>query len=336
MKRDISIVEVAKKAGVSIATVSRVFNNSGPVKESTRKKIEQIIEDTGYYPNMLARELADKKTSLIGMIVHDMTGEGMPRTINGVNDILESSDYNLLIACTNGNLENEKRQFEIFKSKRVEGVIFATARFTKEHAEVIQKYSIPVVSLLQDTEMFKIPFVAFNNYDLGKEATKKLIEMGHTKIGFIGGPLQSANAEERYKGYADSLQEAGIQLDNDLVINGNFHIEDGYNKMKSLMERSKNITAVITVNDGVGIGAINCILDMGYKVPEEISVLALDETVLAKASRLKLSGIHYSYTELGKAGAQMILRMIENNRLEFEKYVVPYEINMRESTSDRN
>ena len=90
------------------------------------------------------------------------------------------------------------------------------------------------------------------------------------------------------------------------------------------------------MNDGVGIGAINCILDMGYKVPEEISVLALDETVLAKASRLKLSGIHYSYTELGKAGAQMILRMIENNRLEFEKYVVPYEINMRESTSDRN
>ncbi|WP_410513854.1 LacI family DNA-binding transcriptional regulator [Paenibacillus sp. BR2-3] len=333
MKKDINIIEVAKKAGVSIATVSRVFNNSGVVKESTRKKIQQIIEETGYHPNMLARELADKKTSLIGMIVHDMTGEGMPRAINGVNNVLEELGYNLLIACTNGNFENERKQFDIFRSKRVEGIIFATATFTQQHAELIKNLTIPVISLLQDTEKDQIPFVSFDNYHFGKEAAIKLIDLGHTNIGFISGPEGSANAEQRLKGYKDGLTEAGIQLNPDSIINGNFHIEDGYNKMKILLDRNINLTSVITVNDGMGIGAINCLLDMGIKVPEQFSVLALDDTVLAKASRLKLSGVQYSYTELGQEGAKILLHMVENNQVKFEKYMVPYTIHIRESVA---
>lgn len=336
MKKDISIVEVAKKAGVSTATVSRVFHNSGKVKESTRKKIEQIIQETGYHPNILARELAEKKTYLVGMIVHDMTGEGMPRAINGVNSVLEKAGYNLLIACTNASFENEQKQFEIFRSKRVEGIIFATNEFRNEHAEIIKKLPIPVISLLQDTEKANIPYVAFDNYQFAKDATQKLIDLGHSKIGFIGGPESSVNGLERFRGFIEALKESGVTVNEDLIVSGNFHIEDGYNKMKTILGQTRDFTAVLAVNDGMAIGAINCLQDHSIPVPEQVSVLALDDTVLAKASRIKLSGVHYSYTQLGEEGAKILLHMVENHKFAFEKCIVPYQINLRESVAIAN
>ncbi|WP_347548497.1 LacI family DNA-binding transcriptional regulator [Pseudalkalibacillus hwajinpoensis] len=336
MKREINITEVAKKAGVSIATVSRVFNNQGPVKESTRKKIQQIIEETGYSPNILARELAEQKTHLIGIIVHDLTGEGIPRVINGVNEVLGAKGYNLLITCTNGSLDNELKQFEIFRSKRVEGILFATRVFQPEHSEIIKKLPIPVVSLLQNTEQAAIPYVAFDNYHFAYEGTKRLIDLGHKTIGFIGGPKHSINGEERFKGYIDAHKDAGIQCQPDIIVNGNYHIEDGYHKMEIIYSIKQGMTAVVAANDGMAIGALNYLQDSGVVIPDEVSVLALDDTVLAKASRLKLSGVHYSYTELGQKGAAIMMKMIENAHFDFEKSIIPYEICMRESVAAIN
>ncbi len=334
VKKEINITEVAKKAGVSIATVSRVFNNQGPVKESTRKKIQHIIEETGYSPNILARELAEQKTHLIGIIVHDLTGEGIPRIINGVNEVLGAKGYNLLIACTNGSLENELKQFEIFRSKRVEGILFATRVFQPEHIEIIKKLPIPVVSLLQNTERDEVPFVAFDNYNFAFEGTKRLIELGHTTIGFIGGPKHSINGEERFKGYIDAHKKAGIQYHSEITVNGNYHIEDGYHKMELIYAKNNQLTAVVAANDGMAIGALNYLQDQKVVVPDEVSVLALDDTVLAKASRLKLSGVHYSYTDLGQKGAGIMMKMIENAQFDYEKCIIPYEICMRESVAE--
>ncbi|WP_027417073.1 LacI family DNA-binding transcriptional regulator [Aneurinibacillus terranovensis] len=333
MKKDINIKEVARKCGVSIATVSRVFNNSGPVKESTRKKIEKIIEETGYRPNVLARELAEKKTHLVGMIVHSMIGEGLPRTINGVNDVLQQHDFNLLISCSNGSFESEMKHFEIFRSKRVEGILFATREFKKEHSKIIKKLPIPVVVLLQKTSQEKIPYVAFDNYRFAKEATKRLFELGHSKFAFIGGPVNATNAIERQQGFVHALLESGLEVEEALIKNGDYTIEDGYWKMESLLSEKKELTAVVAVNDGMAIGAINCLQDHGVNVPDEISVLGLDDTVLAKALRLKLSGVHYSYTDLGKVGAEILLKQIESNELKFEKHLIPYTIHLRESVA---
>ncbi|MFC0471444.1 LacI family DNA-binding transcriptional regulator [Halalkalibacter kiskunsagensis] len=334
MKKDINIKEVAKKAGVSIATVSRVFNNSGTVKESTRKKIEAVIEETGYYPNVLARELAEKKTHLIGLIVHSMIGEGIPRMINGVNEVLEEHDFNLLIACTNGNLQSELKHFEIFRSKRVEGILFATREFKEEHRELIKKIPIPVVVLLQRTEQEQISFVTFDNYTFAKDATKKLIALGHRKFAFIGGPPTSVNAMERQLGFCDALKENGLSMEVELSRNGDFTIEAGYQQMEEILAIQNEVTAVIAVNDGMAIGALNCLQDHEIGVPNDISVLGLDDTVLAKASRLKLSGVHYSYTNLGKQGANLLLKQMESEELLYEKIVMPYEIHLRESVSE--
>lgn len=331
MRKDINITEVAKQAGVSIATVSRVINSPDKVKESTRRKIESIIEETGYRPNILARELAEKSTKLIGIITHSITGEGIPNSIYGISRELESQDFNIMIACTNGDLESERKNFYMFQSKRVEGVLFFTRHFKEEHQEMINRLPFPVVVLLQNTEKAGVPFVSFDNYHFANEATKKIINLGHEQIAFISGPTDSNNSREREAGFIEAMQAKS--LNHHRIFHGDYSIGSGYQITKAMINEATNMTAIIAVNDGMAIGAINCLKDHGYQVPADISVLGLDETTLADASRPKLSGVYYSYQALGTEGAKLLMKQIKHHTFEFEKHIIPYEIRLRDSVT---
>ncbi|MEB5482275.1 LacI family DNA-binding transcriptional regulator [Shouchella clausii] len=333
MRKDINITEVAKEAGVSIATVSRVINNPEKVKPSTREKIEKIIEETGYRPNILARELAEKRTRLVGIIAHSIIGEGIPNSIYGISEQLEARNFNIMIACTNGDFESEKKNFHIFQSKRVEGILFFTRTFKKEHEELISRLPFPVIVLLQETEKEKIPYVAFDNFQFAKEATEKLIAFGHQHVAFIGGPKDSTNSQERLRGFLNALETKGLPIGKKQIYNGDYSIESGYEITKQLMMKNKDVTAIVAVNDGMAIGAINCLIANNIRVPDQVSVLGLDDTTLAKASRPALTGVHYSYKELGKKGAMMLLRQIEEQTYRFEKEIIPYEIKIRGSVA---
>ncbi|GGD08553.1 LacI family DNA-binding transcriptional regulator [Pontibacillus salipaludis] len=335
MREDINITEVARKAGVSIATVSRVFNNNGPVKESTRKKIEQVIKETGYRPNILARELAEKKTHLIGVITHSILGEGLPNSIKGITHVIEEKGYNLLIGNTDGQIEKEQKHFEIFQSKRVEGVLFMTRHFTQEHRDVIEALPFPVVVLLQPTEDEKISYVAFDEYRFAQEATRYLLDKGHEDFVFIGGPETSANSLRREQGFKNALTSAGYSLDKERIIHEDYSIEAGYEATKRLVKEGVPFTAMIIANDGMAIGAINALQDSGYSIPRDVSIIGLDDTALAKASRPSLTAIHYSYQDLGKEGANLLLDKIESGNVDFSYKVLPYELKKRGSTEER-
>ncbi len=334
MRKDINITEVAKQAGVSIATVSRVINNPDKVKESTRRKIEGIIEETGYRPNILARELAEKSTKLIGIITHSITGEGIPNSIYGISSELESQGFNIMIACTNGELENERKNFYIFQSKRVEGVLFFTRHFKQEHQDLINRLPFPVVVLLQNTEKAGIPFVSFDNFQFAKQATKEMINLSHKNIAFISGPIDSNNSREREEGFKEAMMTES--LNHQRIFHGDYSIDSGYKITEEMMNKDNDITAIIAVNDGMAIGAINCLKDHGYAVPADISVMGLDETTLADASRPKLSGVYYSYQALGIEGAKLLMKQIKNQTFAFEKRIIPYEIRLRDSVMKLN
>ncbi|QKS70509.1 LacI family DNA-binding transcriptional regulator [Paenalkalicoccus suaedae] len=336
MTKDISITEVAKRAGVSIATVSRVFHNRGPVKESTRRKIESIIEETGYTPNQLARELANKKTQLIGLIVHDFTGEGLPRAINGVNQIVEDQGYHVLMTSTRGNLDSELRNFEILRSKRVEGIIFATRSFKKEHQEIIEKLPIPVVVMLQDTTENGISSVFFQNKQFAYDATKALLGMNHRQLAFFGGPSASVNSSHRKDGFIQAFMEAGMTPDDKMVKHGDFSIESGYIQMNKLLALKKPFTALVTINDAVAIGAINCLLDHGMRIPEDVSIIALDKTVVADASRVQLSAVSYSYQDLGIQAAKLLVKQIGSGNKTIEQIKIDYDVHLQDSTQRLN
>ncbi|MBP3039812.1 LacI family DNA-binding transcriptional regulator [Bacillaceae bacterium Marseille-Q3522] len=335
MKKDINIREVAKKAGVSMATVSRVFNNSGPVKESTRKLVERVIEETNYRPNVLARELIDKKTAVIGLIVHDMTGEGIPRMINGVNELLEENGYHLLIASSKGKMELEKKHFELFHLKRVEGIIFATRRFTPEHAAYLKKLSVPVVVLLQDTGNKNISCVTFDNRGLAARSAEVLLEKGHRQFAFIGGPEDSVNAQERKNGFIGKLAEYHCSFDEELFRPTDFYIRSGYLAAEEIITAKKPFTALVSINDGLALGAMNCLLDHGYRIPEDVSIMSLDNTVLSQASRIPLAGVSFSYYDLGKEGASIILHQLQSEEWTCQKRVMPYTVEILDTIASR-
>lgn len=332
MKKDINITEVAKRAGVSIATVSRVINNNGKVKLDTRKKIEAIIEETGYRPNRLARELAEKRTRLIGIITHSIIGEGIPSSIYGISEYVEKENFNIMIACTNGDLASERKNFDMFQSKRVEGILFYTRKFTDEHADMINRLPFPVIVMLQKTNNPDIPAVVFDNYAFASAATERLIELGHRSIVFLGGPKESVNSSEREQGYSDALKKASLQVRQDMIFHGDYSIDDGYQMLARLLKKDLDFTAVVAANDGMAIGAINCLIENNYAVPTDISVIGLDDTTLAKASRPPLSAVFYSYRQLGESGASLLLAQISQESV-VEQVVIPYQIKMRASTA---
>lgn len=334
MKREeINIKEVAKRAGVSMATVSRVFNNSAYVSEATRKKVETIIHETNYRPNILARELIHKKTALIGLIVYDLVGEGIPRMVNGISETLEANGYQLLIATSKGSKEREDNHFNTFLSKRVDAILFSTRSFTSEHAAFIQSLPIPVVVLLQDTQNEAVSCVSFDNFGLSYQATKALLRQGHQSVALLGGPTNSLTAAERKKGVIQALTDSELPFHEDLYRATDYHIDTGYRETLQLMKTEKPFTAIITVNDGLALGCMNALADLKYGVPEDISILSLDNTVLADAARLRLAGISFSYEDLGREGASIVLTHLKNQDSSTQKLKMPYLLDLAETVS---
>ncbi|MBM7839256.1 DNA-binding LacI/PurR family transcriptional regulator [Alkalihalobacillus xiaoxiensis] len=334
MKREeINIKEVAKRAGVSMATVSRVFNNSSYVSEATRKKVEAVIHETNYRPNILARELIHKKTALIGLIVYDLVGEGIPRMVNGISETLEVNGYQLLIATSKGSKEREQNHFNTFLSKRVDAILFSTRSFTNEHAAFIQRLPVPVVVLLQDTKSEPISCVTFDNAGLSYQATKALLKLGHQSVALLGGPANSLTAAERKNGVIQALTDSNLSFQDDLAVATNYHIESGYRETLDLFKKNKPFTAIITVNDGLALGSMKALAELNYRVPEDISILSLDNTVLADASRLRLAGVSFSYEDLGKEGAAIVLSHLKNEDNSTQKLKMPYLLDLAETVA---
>lgn len=325
----INIKEIAKRADVSIATVSRVFNNSGYVKPETREKIEKIIEETGYRPNILARELANKKTNLIGILAHSITGEGIPLSIEGISRCFSEMGYSLMIACTKGIFEEEERYFNIFHQKQVEGIILFTNQLKKEHDEMIKKLPFPVVVVLQDVSDKNLPCVIFDDFNFAYKAAEELIHSGHKDIAYIGGPTQSDNAKRRKNGFVSAMLDHNLEINSSLILEGDFSLQSGYEKMQQIFDLDQKVSSVLVANDGMAIGVINCIFDNGFTVPDDISVMGMDDTALATAARPNLSTIHYSYSDLGEEAGSLLLDLINKKKIRFNKIVIPFQLKKR-------
>ncbi|MGL5544269.1 MAG: LacI family DNA-binding transcriptional regulator [Cetobacterium sp.] len=327
MKKDINIIEVAKLAGVSTATVSRVFNKNGSVKESTKNKIEKIIRETGYQPNILARELANKKTNIIGIIAHSISGDAVPNSINAINSYFGERGYVTMLATTNANHDREREYIDLFRKKKVEGIILFTNRLVEEVELSIKNSQIPFTVLFQESKV--CDSVVLSDEEFGFEITQKVLEKNHINLSFIGGPENSVNSTKRKNGFLNALAKKSIEPKG--IYYGDFTIESSYNLCKKIIGEKNLPTAFVVANDGMAIGIINCLIDSGIKVPEDISVVGMDNTQLAMAARPKLTTVSYSYEELGKVGAELVYNKIMNLNKKNKKIKIDFKITYGES-----
>ncbi|MFW5898166.1 MAG: LacI family DNA-binding transcriptional regulator, partial [Halanaerobium sp.] len=336
-KMGVTIKDVAKKAGVSIASVSRVINDSKPVAPETKEKILKVIDETGYKPNAMARGLKKNESGLIGLITPDMQNGTFSELVKGIESVTEKNSMSLIVANSKGEIEKELKSLHIFKEQQLDGIIFSGVKFTQKHKDYFDRYQVPTVVVSQNFPGSGLPHLAPDNIKAAERAVKFLIENNHRKIAMFHGPFyDQSSGKERYLGFKKALKSAGIKENCDYVKEVDFSIDSGYQKMQELINQVDDLpTALFAASDRIAIGALDCCIDNGLKVPEDISIIGFDDIELATVVRPKITTIRVDYVELGRKVVEVLLAKIKNKEVKAECKKIDFELVERETVKKR-
>lgn len=328
----VTIYDVAREAGVSMATVSRVVNNNPNVKPQTRKKVYEAIERLGYRPNAVARGLASKKTTTVGVVIPDISNSNFAEVARGIEDIANMYHYNIILCNADKRKDKEIRVINTLLEKQVDGLLFMGGAVTEEHIQAFKTANVPVVLCATTDEDNKIPSVDINHAEAACDAVKTLLAQGHTDIAMISGTLQDpSNGYARYQGYKRALEEAGIPESEDFVRVGNYRYESGVEAMNHFLSLDKHPTAVFSATDEMAIGAIHAIQDKGLRVPEDISVISVDNSRMASMVRPQLSAVAQPMYDIGAVSMRLLTKLMKKEPVEQAKVVLPHEVVSRQS-----
>ncbi|MCM1992133.1 LacI family DNA-binding transcriptional regulator [Oceanirhabdus seepicola] len=325
--------DIAKLAGVSKATVSRVINNSQNVSSELKAKVEKVLIETGYKPNLLAQELATNKTNMIGIVLPNIGIDTFSSITEGITDILDSKGYNVLLANSNGSIEKEVEYIKIFNRKQVDGIIIFPVDITEGHIETIESINVPVVVIGQENENLQVSSVLYDDFNAVKDITELLIHNGHKKIAYIGlDDRRESIGKLRRIGYTEAMKSSQIAIQNEYIQIGSLSILSGYESMKHIIERNKELpTAVVAATDRLAIGAMNYLKEKNIKIPEEVSVVGIDNMEISSIIEPNLTTVNFDYKKSGEKAAEMILNKIELKSKDNERYVLGYDIIRRKS-----
>jgi len=329
--------DVAREAGVSRATVSYVINNrtDGNVRisEETRCRVLEAIEELGYRPNVLARSLRQGQTHTIGMIVPDNTNPFFAEVARGVEDTSFEQGYSVILCNSDGDLDKELLYTNVLAEKRVDGILFVAAGMSTEHICALQERRMPVVVVDRDIPDVAVDSVMTANERGGWLATRYLIELGHRRIGCIAGPSDVTPSAERVTGYRHALREAGLPVDEVLILKGDFQYESGYQAARQLLSMEDSPTAIFACNDLMAIGTISAAVRLGRQVPADLSVVGFDDVPLASFANPALTTIVQPKYEIGVVAATMLLeRMQDPDKPPYRK-MLDTELVVRQSTA---
>ncbi len=330
----ITIKEIAELAGVSKATVSRVLNNSKPVSEDVRQRVLEVIDNTKFKPNAVARSLSLNKSNLIGIILPDLSNPVFSRIIAGIESDLREHHYSLLITATDFDVNMKIRHIQLLKEKGVDGLILVTDHGNDAFQNALKSFGKPVVMIGSESSLNSVPVVRIDNYKAASEAVQYLIDLGHKKIGMIRGPLSDPySGKRRFEAYKDLL-ETNNCYDPGMVVEGWYSFDDGYAGMTTLLKRSPVPTAVFCSSDLMAIGAMKCAIDQGYKVPEEIAFVGFDDVQISKMYNPSLTTVRQPFEDKGKMAIKQLIEMIEtpNYMPEERVFTLSHRLIVRQST----
>lgn len=303
----VTIRDVAEAAGVSIATVSRVLNNTDhPVGAATRQRILLSAESLGYRPNVAARSLRTERSSTIGVIADDIIGPFATKIIRGIQDRLKPEGYLCVIISADWDPDAEREAIHDLVSRSIDGIIFSET-WHKTAVEMLDVASKPYVFVHRQFAVAG-QFSAIPDELAGaKLATSHLVELGHRRIGYINGPEHYYASEVRLQGYQAALASAGIAYDSELVARGDWVVDGGYAAACQLLRATPRMTALFAGNDLMAAGAIYALRDAGLRVPEDVAVVGYDDREISRIFRPALTTVTLPCYEMGQASAQMLL-----------------------------
>lgn len=325
-----NMTDVAKLANVSTATVSRVIQNPEAVKEKTRIKVLQAIEELNYQPNILARYFRRTETKTILVVVPSIVNNVFPQMIAGIDLIASQYGYKVLLGNTYQDPEKAYSYIEELKQKQVDGMILLTTRLDKDViTDIAERY--PVVLTSDFIEGLNVPTVAIDNISSSREAVEHLLQLGHSRIGMITGPLNSLLSRDRLKGYRQALLANEIGIEGVLIQEGDHTYESGYNQMNKFLALEDPPTAIFAANDSMAMGAIKAVKDQNMKVPEDVAVVGFDNIQFSKIFEPALTTIAQPLMEMGKRSMELLLKQIKGESLMKKQIVLDTKLIIRES-----
>jgi LacI family transcriptional regulator len=334
-----SIKDVAKKAGVSISTVSNAINGTKYVSEELKQKINQVIMELNYEVDPVARSLKSKKTMNIGVVITNINRIFFPQVIKGIQDEASRNGYNLTFCNTDDKFEMEKHFVQMLESNWVDGIILdsvadmAQERYFRHLAGIgNEKKFIPVVSLERRLDNFGVDSVVVNNYIGGSIATRHLIDSGCRKIVHITGPLNSCMVQDRLMGYRSELEKEKLETDERMAAEGDFSPLSGYQAMKRLLIDGIDMDGVFAANDQMAIGAIKAIKEHGYRIPEDIKVVGFDNTFVASIVEPSLTTVNVPKYKLGITAVEILTKKIAKKATDIFFTELPVNLVVRQST----
>ncbi|HHT73748.1 MAG TPA: LacI family transcriptional regulator [Firmicutes bacterium] len=324
-----NIKEVACLAGVSPATVSRVLNGSKNVRKSTRRKVLQAIEESGYRPNQVARGLRLRRFQSIGLVVPDITNEFFATIARSIEDVLHEHNYNLFLCNTREDGEEERRYIKALLDKFVDGIIFVSGGF-EENLDLFQG-DIPVVAIDRRSNLEGVSFVTSANYEGGYLAAKHLIECGCRRILMVRDQKQVAPMEARWAGYVDCLKDYNIPYDEGLVVSIPVEREAAREYLLR-MHSQLEFDGIFAATDVLAIACAHTLLRLGYSIPKDVQIVGFDNITAAEYYNPSLTTIAQEKEALGRKGAELLLERIEDPEKEPATVVLPVQLIQRAST----
>lgn len=330
---NITIYDVAREASVSMATVSRVVNGNPNVKPATRKKVLEVIDRLGYRPNAVARGLASKKTTTVGVVIPDISSTFYAELARGIEDIATMYKYNIILSNSDQNKDKELHLLNTMLGKQVDGIVFMGGNITEEHVQEFEKSPVPIVLAASVESSKKIASVNIDYAQATYDAVTSFVEKGHKVIALVLGSLEEPiNSDHKLEGYKRALADAGISFKEELVIEGDYTYESGMESFDKLMELDEKPTAIFVGSDEMAIGVIHSAEDKGFKVPDDFEIISSDNTKLTLMVRPQLTTVVQPLYDIGAVAMRLLTKYMNKETVEDGIVVLPHRIEARTST----
>ena len=331
---NITIYDVAREANVSMATVSRVVNGNPNVKPATRKKVADVIDRLGYRPNAVARGLASKKTTTVGVIIPDISSIFFAELARGIEDIASMYKYNIILSSSDENAEKELHLLNTMLGKQVDGIVFMSGNITEEHVKEFKNAPVPIVLAGSVDESGEVPSVNIDYEKATFDAVTSFANKGHKQIAFLSGNLSAPINEMKLAGYKRALKEAGLPFEEGYVLEGDYTYDSGIESFDKLLEADGRPTAIFVGADEMALGMVHAAQDKGFNVPEDFEVISSDNTRLTLMVRPQITSVVQPLYDIGAVAMRLLTKLMNKEEVEEgqEKVILPHRIEERNST----
>src|SRR5256886_271892 len=328
-----NIKQVAKKARVSTATVSRIINGSSAVRPKTAQRVRQAIRALNYYPNTHARTLVSGRSRILGLIISDISNPFFPELVKGFEDVALQNNYEVILTNTNYDSTRMASCVQRMLERKAEGVAIMTSEMNRQLIDELSRRGVPIVFLDVGSVRNRISNICVDYAQGIHEAVDHLCALGHRRIGFISGPLSLKSARTRRSSFLECLKQYDLAKEDTLIVEGNHKIDGGELAMYRLLQLKRAPTAVLTSNDLTAFGALRAIHHARLRVPEDVSIVGFDDIELSQFAQPPLTTIRLARTELGRIAFEALFRFLRGDSQKCAEFRIETHLVVRSSTS---